>query len=1008
VYIRAGLDHEETDWYPVTLSGDGSNISWTIPLYENNFPSGSGAVTGQQEVPFRLTVVLADGSDYRVELGTKTLDLTSKENIAAENIGTKSLNAVTLSGTITVTINGQPVPRVEIRAQSANGNSLGSTPLYSPGAGTAWSLTIAAFDPPADVRISVYGSGSNGKTVFYREPFTTLTGVSNTNRSDININLGNIRTVTLSGTATVTYNGQPVPYVEIRALSANGNQQQLGSTQLDSPGANAPWSITISPLDSPADVTFAVSGYNSNWEPIFNQLNVQTVQNVSDTDKPDISISYSGGNGVPAPTGLNASASGNTITLTWNSVSGASSYKVYRSGSSSGSYTSLNTASSASYTDSGLAAGTYYYKVSAVSSAGEGPQSSSASVTVSGGGDNPALTIDNVAGNTTVKITKTTISADTVFDSLTGVVATGQGTHPLLGWTTGEEITGVYNVMLRLVGSPNTVKYQNGVSFTNGSATVNWNTMLSGSSGGGLSAPTGLSAAASGTSITLSWTSVSGAGSYRIYRSISSDGGYSLVNGSVVGTSYTDSGLAAGTYYYKVSAYGSGQESEQSSYASATVSSGGLSAPTGLNATDSETSITLSWTSVSGASSYKVYRSGSSSGSYTSLNTASNTSYTDSGLSVATYYYKVSTVSSAGTESPQSSAVSATVSLSGPSGIGITVSGNNISLSWYAVSGASYYKIYRDTSQNGTYPQIDTSSIPVYTDSDLPAGRYYYKISAVSSDEIEGKQSGTGVVIILSAPTGLNATVSGSSVSLSWTAVDGAARYHVYRSTTDEEYSYMFLESVYSPSYTDDSGLAAGTYYYKVAAETSGWTTGPQSSAVSATVSGGSGGGGDTLAGAKGKLTLTGFSGFDGKYVYSALVTSSGNYLIGTNGIDYNAGDPIISMVPISGGTVEVPLYTATTGTSVADIYVPYEGSETIQTVSIIIVNDADGKFTASDAASFATNYAAIIGSNALNTSFTASTTNGSITISRSDVITADEMTMDNMYTAKYMLILAQ
>jgi len=86
-----------------------------------------------------------------------------------------------------------------------------------------------------------------------------------------------------------------------------------------------------------------------------------------------------------------------------------------------------------------------------------------------------ALTITNVAGNTTVRITTTTITNGTAFASLSGVVAAGQGSYPYLTWT--GPLTGTYNVMLRLVDSPNTVKYQNGVSFTNGSGTVDWNTM---------------------------------------------------------------------------------------------------------------------------------------------------------------------------------------------------------------------------------------------------------------------------------------------------------------------------------------------------------------------------------------------------------------------------------------------------------------------------------------------------------------------------------------------------
>jgi hypothetical protein len=87
--------------------------------------------------------------------------------------------------------------------------------------------------------------------------------------------------------------------------------------------------------------------------------------------------------------------------------------------------------------------------------------------------------------------------------------------------------------------------------------------------------------------------------------------------------------------------------------------------------------------------------------------------------------------------------------------------------------------------------------------------------------------------------------------------------------------------------------------------------------------------------------------------------------------------------------------------------------SETFPAVSIMIVNDSDGKFSSSDAQSFATNYAGLISSNPSNTSFTPSTNNGSITISRSDVMTTDEMSAamsggdySIMQTIKYMLMI--
>ncbi|MBQ7490251.1 MAG: S8 family serine peptidase [Bacteroidales bacterium] len=94
---------------------------------------------------------------------------------------------------------------------------------------------------------------------------------------------------------------------------------------------------------------------------------------------------------------------------------------------------------------------------------------------------------------------------------------------------------------------------------------------LSSCGGGGSSCgtPTGLSANAGTSSITLSWSAVSGATSYKIFR-----------NGTQIGTStttsYTDNTAAAGTTYsYTVKAVCSSGESSSSSSVSATISGGG-------------------------------------------------------------------------------------------------------------------------------------------------------------------------------------------------------------------------------------------------------------------------------------------------------------------------------------------------------------------------------------------------------------------------------------------------
>jgi fibronectin type 3 domain-containing protein len=62
------------------------------------------------------------------------------------------------------------------------------------------------------------------------------------------------------------------------------------------------------------------------------------------------------------------------------------------------------------------------------------------------------------------------------------------------------------------------------------------------------SAPLSVYATASSSSITVTWSSVSAAEGYRVYRSTSSYGTYSFC-GSSATASYTDTGLSANTIY---------------------------------------------------------------------------------------------------------------------------------------------------------------------------------------------------------------------------------------------------------------------------------------------------------------------------------------------------------------------------------------------------------------------------------------------------------------------------
>jgi len=340
-----------------------------------------------------------------------------------------------------------------------------------------------------------------------------------------------------------------------------------------------------------------------------------------------------------------------------------------------------------------------------------------------------------------------------------------------------------------------------------------------------LSAPTNFTASSlSASQIYLTWSTVSGANNYYIYRATSYSGTYSYLT-SVTSTSYTDSGLSANTtYYYKVVALNSSGQSAYSSIASATTTNNGYpSVPTGLTATPSGADqIYLSWNSSSSASYYYLYRSTSYSGTYTLVTSTNSTSYTDSGLSIyTTYYYKVMAVNSLGS-SDYSSIVNATTSTvsypTAPINLSISsVNSSQLRISWDSVSSASTYYIYRSSSSSGSYTSVGSSSTTAYTDTGLdPNTTYYYKVMAYNSYGYSPYSSVIFGTTALAAPTNLSATaISSSQINLTWTGVSGATNYIVSRSSTVDG-TYSSIATVSTNSYSN-TGLTAGTtYYYKV------------------------------------------------------------------------------------------------------------------------------------------------------------------------------------------------
>ena len=238
----------------------------------------------------------------------------------------------------------------------------------------------------------------------------------------------------------------------------------------------------------------------------------------------------------------------------------------------------------------------------------------------------------------------------------------------------------------------------------------------------------------------------------------------------------------------------------------------------------------LTWNAVEGATSYRIYRSTSRGSGYSLLGTTTATSYTNTGAKAGTtYYYRVKAVNDAGL-SPYSNIVSGKVKSVTPKPaapvvkIGNSASSGKPMLTWNAVSGATSYKVYRATSQNGTYSLLGTVTATSYTNTGAKAGvTYYYKVKAVNS---AGESAFSNIVSgqsksVTPKPSAPVVKIGHSATSgkpmLTWNAVDGAASYKVYRATAKNG-AYSVINTTKALTYTNVGAALGTTYYYKVEA----------------------------------------------------------------------------------------------------------------------------------------------------------------------------------------------
>lgn len=167
--------------------------------------------------------------------------------------------------------------------------------------------------------------------------------------------------------------------------------------------------------------------------------------------------------------------------------------------------------------------------------------------------------------------------------------------------------------------------------------------------------------------------------------------------------------------------------------------------PTGLTATAGNAQLNVSWTVVTGATSYNIYRSSSQGSMGSKIASGPNTDFADTSVIDGTtyYYYEVTAVNAAG-ESPastQSAAATLNASVAVPAVPAVPTSVNatrgiaEVSVTWTAAAGATWYNIFRSTIQRSQGTKIGSISDTSYADSAALNGTtYYYMVTAANAD----------------------------------------------------------------------------------------------------------------------------------------------------------------------------------------------------------------------------------------------------------------------------------
>ena len=527
------------------------------------------------------------------------------------------------------------------------------------------------------------------------------------------------------------------------------------------------------------------------------------------------------------PSNLNAvNDSPTSVTLNWSAISGATSYTVQYRLNGTTTWNIVASIPGTNTTLTGLAESTVYqWRVKASCST----YSSVASFNTGGSGNNTACSQPSNLNAVNLSPTSVTLSWSAISGAFSYTVQYRVNGTTI--WTTAAPVTGTE---ISLTGLAESTVYQWRVkaSCSSYSSVANFNTGGSGNNTS-CSQPSNLNALnLSPTSVTLSWSAISGASSYTVQYRLNGTTTWTTA-APVTGTEISLTGLAESTVYqWRVKASCSTYSSIASFNTGGSGNNTSCSQPSNLNAVNvSATSVILSWSAISGASSYTVQYRLNGTTTWTTAAPVTGTEISLTGLTESTVYQwrvKASCSSYSSIASFNTGGSGNNTACSQPSNLNaVNLSTTSVTLSWSEISGAFSYAVQYRINGTTTWTIVNPIAATNVTLTGLLENTVYQwrvKASCSTYSSITTFNTGSsngGGGSSCSAPSNTNTvSVSTTSAIVEWEPVGEASNYTVEVRQLPSG-TYLLVGTVTQPGITINDLQPGLEYVWRVKASCS-------------------------------------------------------------------------------------------------------------------------------------------------------------------------------------------